>query len=101
MEKLHTKDCLFWFSTTLISTIIAALFGLLAITTDFPEVSKLLIGLLAGLWVMCSLLWGAHAIERAEWDDDLPSLLRLVAILFAVGCGSTLFTVALVQVLPA
>ncbi|MBN6740117.1 hypothetical protein JKG47_06145 [Acidithiobacillus sp. MC6.1] len=100
MEKKDTKNCLFWLSGTLVSTLVAALFGLLAIASDFPEVSKLLIGLLAGLWVMCSLLWGAHAIERAEWDDDLPSLLRLVAILFAVGCGSTLFTVALIQAIP-
>ncbi|EGQ63444.1 hypothetical protein GGI1_19454, partial [Acidithiobacillus sp. GGI-221] len=64
MEKKDTKNCLFWFSTTLISTIIAALFGLLAIATDFPDMSKLLIGFLASLLVMFSLLWGAHTIKE-------------------------------------
>ncbi|MBN6740312.1 hypothetical protein JKG47_07160 [Acidithiobacillus sp. MC6.1] len=100
MQKRNEKNCLFWFIGTLASSIISVLLIILAIYVHFPEIDKLLVGLISGLWVTLSLVWGAHQIKQAEWDDELVVLLNFVAILFAVVGGGALFTLALLQVVP-
>ena len=95
--NVSTKtSCFPWMLSTLASSTIAAAMVLLAIAFRFPQVSKLLIALLAALWVSGTLIWAAR-LEYSK-EEDFSDLLRLMALLFALSAGSVLFVVVLVQI---
>lgn len=100
MQKQNAKNCLFWFLGALVSNIISVLLLILAIATQYPAIGRLIAGLAAGIWVTLALIWGAYQIKKAEWDDELVVLLSVLAVLFAVTCGGTLFIVAMIQAVP-
>ncbi len=95
--NVSTKtSCFPWMVSTLASSTVAVAMVLLAMAFRFPQVSNLLIALLAGLWVSGTLIWAAR-LEYAK-EGEFSDMLLLMAFLFALCAGSVLFIAALVQI---
>ena len=97
MNGSTKTPCYPWMLSTLASSTVAVAMILLAVAFRFPQVSNLLIALLAALWVSGILVWAARHLRPVK-EDEFADVLLLMAFLFAFSTGSVLFVVALVQI---
>ena len=96
--NVSTKtSCFPWMLGTLASSTVAVAMALLAIAFRFPQANRLLIALLAALWVSGMLAWAAHHLRTVK-EEEFADMLLLMTFLFALCAGSALFVVALVRI---